>query len=140
MSTHENLRSHGAVKTSSDRSFGLVFAVVFLLVGLYPILAGGPVRTWSLAVAGGFLIVALLAPRVLAPLNRLWTRFGIFLHRIVSPIVLAAILYLVITPVAVVMRLLGKDPLRTRFDPDARSYWIEREPPGPPPSSMSRQF
>jgi hypothetical protein len=125
---------------SSDRSFGLVFTGLFLVIALAPVLHDRPVRIWSLAVAAAFLGVALGRPSLLAPLNRLWTRFGLLLHRVVNPIVMGAIFYLAITPFGVAMRLVGKDPLRRRFDRAAASYWIDRAPPGPSPQSMSNQF
>jgi hypothetical protein len=84
--------------------------------------------------------VALLWPAVLAPLNRIWTRFGLLLHRIVSPVVLGVMFFGVVTPMGLVMRALGKDPLRLRFDPAARTYWIERRPPGPAPDTLNNQF
>jgi hypothetical protein len=125
---------------SSDRSFGLVFTALFLVIGLAPVLHDRPVRLWSIALAAVFLAVALARPTLLAPLNRLWTRFGLLLHKIVNPIVMGAIFYLAITPFGVVMRLIGKDPLRRGFDRKAESYWIDRTPPGPPPQTMSNQF
>ena len=125
---------------SSNRVFGFVFAAVFLLLAVGPLFFGGPVRFWSLAVSVALGFVALVVPVVLAPLNRLWTRFGLLLHKIVSPLVLGIMFYLVITPMGLVMRLLGKDPLRLRRDQDAATYWIERTPPGPPPETFVDQF
>ena len=128
------------VKTASDRSFGVVFTVVFLIIAGWPMLSGGGVRGWSLALAGLFALAAGLRPVWLAPLNRQWTRLGLFLHRIVNPLVLGLIFILTIMPTGLVMRLLGKDPLRLKKDPAAASYWIERQPPGPAPESLPRQF
>ena len=125
---------------SSDRTFGLVFAVFFTIVAVLPMVHGEPLRLWALAAAGAFLALALVAPRLLAPLNRLWLRFGDLLHRIVSPIALAILFYGVVTPTGLLMRLFGKDALRLRFDREAKSYWIAREPPGPPPESLKDQF
>lgn len=137
---HESYVRDEEVHGSSDRSFGIVFAVVFALIGLLPLAFGGSPRVWSLLVSAVFLILALAMPRILAPLNRLWLRFGLLLHRIVSPLVLGIMFYLVITPMGLLMRALGKDLLRLRFDQGAPSYWIERSPPGPPPESMKDQF
>jgi hypothetical protein len=137
---HESFDRDQVVRGSSDRSFGFVFAVVFLVIALFPLMFGGGVRLWSLGVAVVFAVVALAAPRILAPLNRLWLRFGLLLHRIVSPIVLGIMFFLVITPIGLLMRALGKDPLRLRFDRGASTYWIPREPPGPPPDSFTDQF
>jgi len=125
---------------SSDRAFGLVFAAFFTIVALLPLWSGRPVRLWSIAAAAAFALLALAVPRALAPLNRAWTAFGDLLHRIVSPVALGILYYGVVTPTGLLMRLAGKDPLRLRFDPAARSYWIERRPPGPPPESLKDQF
>ena len=137
---HESYERSEDVHGSSDRSFGIVFAVVFCVIGLLPLAFGGGARLWSLGVGVAFLLVAVVAPAVLAPLNRLWLRFGLLLHRIVSPLVLGIMFFVVITPMALVMRALGKDLLRLRFDRAAASYWIDRTPPGPPPESMKDQF
>jgi hypothetical protein len=136
----ENFERDEPAHGSSDRSFGLVFTGVFLVIGLAPLLHDRPMRIWSLAVAAAFLAVALGRASLLAPLNRLWTRFGLLLHRVVNPIVMGAIFYLAITPFGLAMRLIGKDPLRRGFDRAAASYWVDRTPPGPLPQSMSNQF
>lgn len=138
--SHENYTRQEQVQGSSDRSFGIVFAVVFALIGLFPLLFGRGVRLWSLAVACGFLVVAFAVPSLLAPFNRLWLRFGLLLHKIVSPIALGIMFFGVITPIGVLMRALGKDPLRLKFERDASSYWIDRTPPGPTPESLKDQF
>lgn len=137
---HESYTRDEQVDGSSDRSFGLVFAAFFALIGLLPLLLGRSPRAWALGVGGVFLLAALLFPSVLAPLNRLWLRLGMLLHRIVSPIALGIMFFLVITPMGLVMRAMGKDFLRLRLDPEARSYWIPREPPGPAPESLKNQF
>ena len=87
-----------------------------------------------------FLLFALVLPKALAPLNWVWTKFGLVLHRIVSPVVLGVLFYGVFTPLGIIMRLFGGDPLRLRFNPNAQSYWIERTPPGPAPDSLKDQF
>lgn len=127
-------------RTASDRSFGIVFTIVFLIVALWPMPGGGPVRLWALAIAAVFALVTLLRPRLLAPLNRAWTRLGLAMHRVVNPIVLGLIFAITIVPTGLAFRLLRKDPLRLRRDPALDSYWIRREPPGPEPKSMQRQF
>jgi Saxitoxin biosynthesis operon protein SxtJ len=129
-----------SIETSSDRSFGLVFAAVFALLAAYNAWNSGAAWPLFLAIAVGFLAVALVRPKWLALLNRLWTRFGLILGMIVSPIVLALMFFLVVTPVGLLMRLTGKDPLRLRPDSGTGSYWIVRHPPGPPGDSMSEQF
>jgi hypothetical protein len=138
--SHESYDRADAVTGGSDRAFGLVFAAVFLIVAFFPVAFGGSIRFWSVAVASVFLATALLRPAILAPLNRLWTRFGALLHRIVSPIVLGFMFFAVITPMGLLRRMLVKDPLHMRFDPQASSYWVERKPPGPPPESLINQF
>ena len=125
---------------SSDRAFGLVFATVFLLIALYPLFFGAGIRWWAAVVAAVFGACAVAVPRLLAPLNRAWTRFGLVLHKIVSPVVLGIMFFGVILPTGLLMRLLGKDPLRLAFDPAAPSYWITRQPPGPAPESFPDQF
>lgn len=137
---HEDLQRELKVTGSSDRAFGLVIAGFFALVGMWPVLRGSSLRPWPLGAAAVFLVVALACPRVLAALNRWWTGLGLLLQRIVSPVVLGLLFYLVVTPTGALMRLLGKRPLRLGFDRGVRSYWIERRPPGPAPDTMPHQF
>ena len=137
---HENLRRTDAVNTSSNRAFGLVFTAVFLILALFPLIGGKP-PVWWLGLAGlAFLIAALLIPRILTPLNIAWQKFGEALHIIVNPLVMGILFYVTVTPTALIMRALGKVPLQLEFDARADSYWIERDPPGPEPKSMNRQF
>ncbi len=138
--THEKFARDEAVKGSSDRGFGFVFAVVFVVIALWPLTAGGGVRIWSLILAAVILGLALIRPALLHPFNRAWTWFGLMLHKVTNPVIMGLIFYLAVTPTALVFRLLGKDPLRRRLDPDASSYWIDREPPGPDPETMKYQF
>ena len=140
LATQERLTRHETVTGSSDRSLGFVFAIVFAAVGLWPLKEAQPPLAWALGVAAATGAVAAFRPAWLGPLNRLWTRFGLILHHIVNPVVMALLFYLAITPYALVMRLFGKDLLKLRFEPDRKSYWIERQPPGPAPDSMKRQF
>ena len=137
---HEDLNREEHIEGSSDRSFGLVFSVVFLIIAAWPLLAGHGVRWWAVAVAAAFVAIALAIPALLAVPNRLWMKFGLLLGKIVSPIALGILFYGAITPLGVVMRWAGKDPLRLKLDAQAKSYWIDREPPGPPPASMTNQF
>lgn len=137
---HEPASGEKPVKGSSDRAFGIVFAVVFLIIGLWPLMGDGGVRIWSLSIAGGFLAVAIVCPVILAPLNRLWMRFGLLLHRITNPIIMGLVFFVTVTPTALIMRMLGKDPLNRKIDRDAQSYWIDRRPPGPSPDSIKNQF
>jgi Saxitoxin biosynthesis operon protein SxtJ len=139
-STHESFSRVESVRRSSNRTFGLVFAAFFFLVASLPLLRGHAWRWWALPCSAVFLIAAILAPRVLGPLNRAWTALGIALHRITSPIILGILFYLVFAPFGWVLRRMGKDFLRLRPAPAADSYWIPRQPPGPEPASMSKQF
>jgi hypothetical protein len=138
--SHESFNRDDDVRGSSNRSFGFVFAVVFAIIGLFPLLFGGGVRTWALAVAAVFAAIALAFPAALAPLNRIWLKFGLLLHRVVNPIMLGIMFYAVITPTGLIMRAFGKDPLRLRFEKNADTYWIARTPPGPAPESLRDQF
>ena len=140
MAANEPVVSHRKVAMGSNQSFGLVFAVFFALVALLPATHGEPVRWWALAVAVAFAAVALFVPRLLQPLNRVWFAFGMLLHHVVNPIVMGAMFYGAILPMALLLRARGKDLLRLKRDPGAASYWIPREPPGPEPGSMQKQF
>jgi len=124
------------VKVGSNRSFGIVFFVVFLLISLYPLINSENVRLWSLAVSCIFLILGILNSNLLSPLNKIWFKFGILLGRIISPIVMGIIFFLVVTPIAFIMRLLGKDLLNLKYN-DNQSYWIEKSGPK---SKMKNQF
>ena len=136
---HEDFRRKQEGQGGSDRGFGIVFAIFFALVGLLPLRAHRPVRWWALALAGIFLLVALLQPVWLRPLNRRWTKLGLLLGRLVSPLVTGLLFFLVVTPIGLLFRLLKKDPLRLASSREA-SYWIERQPPGPAPETMRNQF
>ena len=124
------------IKISSNRSFGIVFFVVFLLIALYPLTYGGEIRIWSLIISIIFLILGLLNSKILAPLNKIWFKFGILLGKIVSPLIMGIIFFLVVTPIGLIMRLLGKDVLNLKYNKN-RSYWIEKNGPK---SKMKNQF
>ena len=125
---------------SSDRTFGLVFFVVFVVIALLPMLHHQPARVWSLLTSGAFLLLASLRPQYLRPLNRLWMRFGLLLHHIVSPVALGVVYYVTVVPIGLGMRLLRKDPLKLSFDRAAATYWVSRTPAGPEAESMKNQF
>lgn len=131
---------HEDTEGSSDRSFGFVFAAVFATIGLYNAWHYGRAWPWLWLIAAGFLTVALIRPAVLAPLNKLWMKFGFLLAMIINPIVLCILFFLVFTPIALVARLVGKDFLKLEKQLEAKSYWIVRDPPGPEPVSMKDQF
>ena len=124
------------VKISSNRSFGIVFFIVFLLIALYPLNHSEEIRTWSLFISFIFLVLGLLNSKILAPLNKLWFKFGIFLGKIISPVILGIIFFLVVTPIGLIMRLLGKDVLNLKYNKN-KSYWIEKNGPK---SKMKNQF
>ena len=137
---HEDLSREEQLEGSSDRTFGLVFAGAFLVMAGWPLWRGEVPRWWALGVAVIFALVALLRPMRLSRLNRLWMKLGVLLGRVVSPIALGILFFGVLTPIGVLIRLTGKDPLRLKRDSGTDSYWIPREPPGPPPDSMTNQF
>ena len=137
--THDTINREHDVEMGSDRSFGIVFAVVFAIIGLFPLLHGEEARLWSITVAAIFLAAATVKPGVLAPLNRLWFKFGLLLHKIVSPVIMGAVFVLAIMPTGFIRRMLGKDSLRLK-KPEGDTYWIKRDPPGPDAQSYKRQF
>jgi len=124
------------IKISSNKSFGLVFFVVFLIVAFFPIFNDGNIRIWSLIVSFIFLILGLINSKILSPLNKIWFRFGILLGKIVSPLVMGVIFFLVVTPIGILMKILGKDLLNLKFN-NNKSYWIKKTEPK---SKMKNQF
>lgn len=138
---HERLSSSEAsVVVSSDRVFGLVFAGIFAFIWIVPLLRGRPVRWWSFAVSLFCLIFALVSPSLLHRLNLIWARLALVLHRVVNPVVMALVFYLAFTPMGLLLRAFGKDLLYLKPAPEADSYWIPCDPPGPPPNTMIQQF
>ena len=129
--------AHTEVKMGSERGFGIVFGCVFAIVAAWPLASGGDPRLWAAAVSAVFFLLAFAWPSILAPLNRLWFRFGMALGSVMAPIVMALVYFVVVTPTGLVMRLLGHDLLRHTIDRQAESYWIDRnETVG----SMKNQF
>ena len=124
------------IKISSNRSFGIVFFIVFLLITLYPLINSGEIRIWSAVIALIFLVLGILNSNILSPLNKLWFKFGIFLGKIISPIIMGIIFFLVVTPIGLIMRLIGKDVLNLKYS-NHKSYWIEKTGPK---SKMKNQF
>jgi len=137
---HEFQAREENVKISSDRSFGLVFAGLFALLGMLSLYHGGTRWYYWFSLAALFGGLAYTSPAALAPLNRLWAKFGHLLHMVISPVILGVLFYLCIIPIGFLMRLSGKDPMRRKFDPEAKSYWIARSPPGPAPETFKNQF
>ena len=129
--------SHITIEQGSEKSFGIVFSIVFLIVALYPLINSKDYHLWALIVSGIFLLLALLAPRILSSPNKLWFKFGLLLGSIIAPIVMVLVYFVTVLPTGLIMRLLGKDLLKQKLDKNAKSYWIERsEPMG----SMKNQF
>ena len=124
------------IKISSNRSFGIVFFVVFFLIAIYPILDQGDIRFWSLIISILFLILGLLNSKILSPLNKIWFKFGIFLGKIVSPLVMGFIFFGVVTPIGILMRIINKDLLNLKYNKKS-TYWIEKNEPK---SKMKNQF
>jgi TRAP-type mannitol/chloroaromatic compound transport system permease small subunit len=124
------------IKISSNRSFGIVFFIVFLLIGTYPLLNNDHVRIWSLIISIVFLILGLLNSKILFPLNKIWFKFGILLGKIISPLIMGLIFFVVVTPIGLLMRLFNKDLLNLKFN-KSKSYWIEKSDPK---SKMKNQF
>ena len=124
------------IKISSNRSFGIVFFIVFILVALYPLIYSGEIRIWSIVLSLIFLTLGLLNSIILTPLNKIWFKFGIILGKIISPIIMGVIFFLVVTPIGLLMRLLGKDLLNLKYNKN-KSYWIEKNGPK---SKMKNQF
>jgi hypothetical protein len=128
------------VEMGSERGFGTVFAVVFAIIALWPLIRGEAPRLWATAIGVAFLAVALVRPAWLRPLNIAWFKFGLLLSAIVTPVVLALIYVTTIIPTGLILRLRRKNLLGLERDADAASYWIERERPGPAQGTMKRQF
>jgi hypothetical protein len=139
-SDHHEFVSHHDIKTSSNRSFGLVFGGVFALLALWSWYRAGAWWPVHLCISALCSFLALFFSDVLAPANRLWTKLGLLLAKIVNPIVMGLIFFVIFTPVALLLRARGKDLLSLKFDRNASSYWISRDPPGPAPESMKEQF
>jgi len=124
------------VKVSSNRSFGIVFFVVFILIAIYPLTNDKDIRIWSLIVSLVFLILGLFNSKILTPLNIIWSKFGIFLGKIVSPLVMGIIFFFVVTPTGLLMKIFKKDLLNLKYNDDD-TYWIKKNEPK---SKMKNQF
>jgi len=124
------------IQISSNRSFGIVFFVIFILIALYPITYNEDIRIWSFMISFIFLFLGLLNSTILTPLNKLWFKFGIFLGRIVSTLVMGIIFFFIVTPIGIIMRIIGKDLLNLKFN-NNKSYWIDKNGPK---SKMKNQF
>ena len=125
------------IKIGSNKSFGIVFFILFLLVSLYPLTINESIRYWSLIISVIFLILGLLNSNLLTPLNKIWFRFGILLGKLISPLIMLIIFFLVVTPIGLVMKIIKKDLLNLKFKKDKETYWIEKTEPK---SKMKNQF
>ena len=124
------------IQISSNKSFGIVFSFVFLFIALYPLSYSGEIRGWSAIISLIFLVLGLLRSKILTPLNKVWFKFGIFLGKIISPLIMGIIFSLVVTPIGLIMRILGKDLLNLKYNMN-KSYWIKKNGPK---SIMKNQF
>ena len=124
------------IKVSSNKSFGIVFSIFFLLISVYPLLNSDPIYYWSLFISFIFLVLGLMNSKILSPLNLLWFKFGILLGKIVSPVVMGIIFFLVVTPISIILKIFGKDVLNLKFN-NNKTYWIEKNGPK---SNMKKQF
>ena len=140
MSGHEDFNRPEPMRTSSDRSFGLTVGGILTIIGLAPLLKGHEARWPVLGPGATLLLLALTRPSLLRLVNLLWTRLGLLLNRVVSPVAIGLMFYLVFTPAGFLFRLFGRDPLRLRLDRKSKSYWIARERKDPDDDSMANQF
>ena len=124
-------------KIGSNRNFGLVFFIFFLIISIWPLIDGGTLRIWSIVISLAFLFLGLLNSKILSPLNLLWMKFGELLGKVIAPMVLSLIYFLVITPIGLLMRLIGKDFMKKNFSKKNNSYWIKRDKNV---GSMKKQF
>ncbi len=124
------------IKIGSNKSFGIVFAIVFSLIALWPLLKGNEIRLWSLIISLIFLILGFMNSKILTPLNKLWFKLGIFLGNFIAPIIMGIIFFFVVTPTGIIMKLLGKDLIKLKKN-NENSYWIEKKDIK---SSMKNQF
>jgi len=124
------------VKIGSNKSFGIVFSVVFFIIAIFPILNNDNIRVWSLVISLIFLVLGLINSKLLSPLNKIWFKFGLILSKVVSPVIMGIIFFLVITPIGILMRILKKDLLNLKYN-NKNTYWIKKKVPE---STMKNQF
>ena len=134
---NNKMSSNSKIKIGSNRSFGLVFFFVFIVISLWPLLHGDHIRIWAIIVSLVFLILGLIKSRLLTPLNKLWFKFGIILGAVVGPFIMGVIFFLTVVPMGLVMKIMGKDLLNKKYDKKKTTYWIKRDVPI---GTMKRQF
>ena len=131
------MEKYSKIKIGSNRSFVLVFFVVFLIIGLWPLKNGSSINFWLIGISIIFLVLGLMNSKFLNPLNKLWFKFGIMLGAIIAPIVMSIVYFLVVTPIGLLMKIIGKDLLNIKYDKSKKTYWIKRNIPV---GTMKRQF
>ena len=132
-----NITSHISIDNGSEKSFGIVFSFVFLMIALYPLTNSQNIHFWAISISFIFLLLGLLAPKTLVLPNKIWFKFGLILGSIIAPIVMALIYFITVLPIGLIMRLLGKDILKQKLDKSMDSYWVKRDEPL---GSMKSQF
>lgn len=136
-----DFKSNTEVEIGTERSFGIVFAAVFIIIAFWPTLFhDGAIRLWAITIAVVFAALGIFTPRLLKPVNRIWFHFGNLLGKIVAPIVMGLIFFVTVTPIGLIRRVFVKDPLNEEFDPEAQTYWITKEKDSPVATSMRQQF
>lgn len=140
MSASEPIKSYWKTTISSERNFGIIFAIVFGLVAFGPLYHGGNIRYWAIVVSFATVVCAFTAPWLLRPLNKLWFKIGLLLHHIVNPVVMSILFYGAVVPMALLLRVMKKDILRLKMDNSATTYWIHRADSAPTPGNMTKQF
>ena len=140
MKTHENIIEKQDIQIGSNKSFGIVFAVVFFVIALWPLMDEGNFRVWALVTGIILFLISFIYPSIYKPFNYIWFKFGLLLGKIVTPLVMGFLYFFTITPTALIMRTLKKRPLDLEFDDSLDSYWKYRDPPGPSSESMKNQF
>lgn len=137
---HERFDNGEDIKIGSARAFGIIFSTIFAVIALWPMSRGSSINFWSAILSSFFLLTAIFNPGLLSPLNRLWFKLGMLLHKIVNPIVMGFLFFLTVTPIAIIFKLIGKDPLNRELDQKCKTYWIERDPNEFHRDSMKNQF
>ena len=131
------MKKHIISQTPTEKSFGIVFSILFVLISLYPLTKNNPIYTWSLLLSALILTLAYMAPQALTVPNKLWYKFGLFLGSIIAPIVMALVYFTTVVPIGLIMRLIGKDLLKQKIDKNSQTYWLTK---APPTSTMQDQF
>ena len=124
-------------QNNQNRGFGLLFFIVFLVLALWPLTKKGEINFYLISIALIFLILGLFNSKILSPLNKVWIKFGEILGRVIAPIVMAIVYFLILTPISLLVRLFGKDLIGMKFSNDIKSYWIKRKKHI---GSMDKQF